>query len=284
MIKPPSEPTLVQQSAKHDAQIHPAITPSQPNKVHTGNDAKTATSAGKSSANLPPYMGRMNLPPSEETVASTGTVAANGAQQIPAQQTTAPPSWSNKPASTNPNPAPGLRITSQPMNAVAAQAQALFADQTDGQLTQGSAAAIHALPNSPVGAVPGIRSEPKHRQPAQSHAVHAQRAGSGHRCVLLPEAAAGRTRARAAAATAAAAAASRDGAANRAGDARVPEDGAMHAEEARSAQETQSAAVFRRSRRSAHAGPGAAVPRRHRPRKCLPTCLRRLPRRPQTQA
>jgi len=44
------------------------------------------------------------------------------------------------------------------MNPVAAQAQALFADQTDGQLTQGSAAAIHTLPNSPVGAMPSIRS------------------------------------------------------------------------------------------------------------------------------
>ena len=31
------------------------------------------------------------------------------------------------------------------MGPVAAQAQALFADQTDGQLTQGSASAIHTL-------------------------------------------------------------------------------------------------------------------------------------------
>ncbi len=45
---------------------------------------------------------------------------------------------------------PPLRITSQPMDTKAAQAQALFAEQTDGQLTQGSAAQIHALGNAPV--------------------------------------------------------------------------------------------------------------------------------------
>ncbi len=44
--------------------------------------------------------------------------------------------------------APPLRITSQPMNDQAARAQALFAAQTDSQLTQGSA--VHALPNATV--------------------------------------------------------------------------------------------------------------------------------------
>jgi hypothetical protein len=44
------------------------------------------------------------------------------------------------------------------MGPVAAQAQALFADQTDGQLTQGSAAVIHNLPNTAVGAIPNNKS------------------------------------------------------------------------------------------------------------------------------
>ena len=48
----------------------------------------------------------------------------------------------------------GLRIASQPMGTTAAQAQAMFAEQTDSQLTQGSAAAIRALPASPSRTTP----------------------------------------------------------------------------------------------------------------------------------
>ena len=153
LTKPPSQPVLVEQSAKHEAQIHPALSGSPTNSAHTGTASKSSPGAGKTSPNLAPYMGKMNLPPSEETVASTGAEPGSGRQQ------NAPsPAWSTNSSSGSPNPAPGLRISSQPMNPVAAQAQALFADQTDGQLTQGSAAAIHTLPNSPVGAMPSIRS------------------------------------------------------------------------------------------------------------------------------
>ena len=81
------------------------------------------------------YAGRMKLPPSEETVDSTGYDA--GA-----------------------TPAPELRITKQPMGPLAAQAQAQFAGQTDGQLTQGSAAVIHSLPNSPVSSPVSMRAAP----------------------------------------------------------------------------------------------------------------------------
>ena len=45
-------------------------------------------------------------------------------------------------------PPVSLRISSQPMGAMAAQVQALMAEQTDSQLTQGSAAAIHGIPNA----------------------------------------------------------------------------------------------------------------------------------------
>ena len=44
------------------------------------------------------------------------------------------------------------------MDTKAAQAQALFAEQTDGQLTQGSAAQVHSLANAPVT----LPSEPVH--------------------------------------------------------------------------------------------------------------------------
>ncbi len=45
------------------------------------------------------------------------------------------------------------------MDSKAAQAQALFADQVDGQLTQGSAAQIRALGNAPMS-LPGSQTRP----------------------------------------------------------------------------------------------------------------------------
>lgn len=45
---------------------------------------------------------------------------------------------------------PSLRLSLEPMNPRAAQTQALFADQTDSQLTQGSAAQIRPLGNAPI--------------------------------------------------------------------------------------------------------------------------------------
>ncbi len=60
--------------------------------------------------------------------------------------------WASQSNSANreANPVAGLRIASQPMDSIAANAQAQFADQTDGQLMQGSATAIHAIPNAPA--------------------------------------------------------------------------------------------------------------------------------------
>jgi hypothetical protein len=46
------------------------------------------------------------------------------------------------------------------MGPVAAQAQALFADQIDGQLTQGSASVIHSLSNAPVGSLTNLKTAP----------------------------------------------------------------------------------------------------------------------------
>ncbi len=70
------------------------------------------------------YAGTVKLPPSEQTIASTEATVA----------------------------APGLRIASAPMGPLAAQVNARFAEETDSQLTQGSAAVIHTLANAPVNA------------------------------------------------------------------------------------------------------------------------------------
>jgi tetratricopeptide (TPR) repeat protein len=102
------------------------------------------------SANLAPYMGKMNVPPAEETVDTTAPVSSSASSQFPRR----PPVRKPGAAIGAPDPAPSLRIASQPMGPVAAQAQALFADQTDSQLTQGSAAVIHNLANAPVNSMP----------------------------------------------------------------------------------------------------------------------------------
>jgi tetratricopeptide (TPR) repeat protein len=153
--KPLSQPVLVEQSSTHDANIHPATSNTQSgNQVHTGSQTKP-------SSNMSPYAGKMNLPPSEETIGSIGSTPGKaGSQSAPPQSASASSAWTPAPSSSGPNPAPSLRITSRPMGPVAAEAQALFADQTDGQLTQGSASVIHNLPNSPVGALPSVRAAP----------------------------------------------------------------------------------------------------------------------------
>jgi tetratricopeptide (TPR) repeat protein len=70
------------------------------------------------------------------------------------------PTFIEQSARHDSNPNSGLRITSQPVEPLAARAQSLFADETDGQLTQGSANAIHNLANAPVQQVGVSRSAP----------------------------------------------------------------------------------------------------------------------------
>ncbi len=72
----------------------------------------------------------------------------------PSQQPQVPPIFIPSPQSSNRPPdagsQPALRISPQPMNGDAAQVQAQFAEQTDGQLTQGSASQIRDLGNAPI--------------------------------------------------------------------------------------------------------------------------------------
>ena len=103
----------------------------------------------QSNSEQQPLTGRMNLPPSEETVNTTDS----------AGNTRLPPLTTNGSAPQTQPPA-NLRITSQPMAPAAAQTQALFADQTDNQLTQGSANLIHNVPNAPVAPMPTVQAPP----------------------------------------------------------------------------------------------------------------------------
>jgi tetratricopeptide (TPR) repeat protein len=75
---------------------------------------------------------------------------ADTVQPVPSQPASPPPQPQSSVAPPDSNQHPPLRITSQPMDPKAAQVQALFAEQTDGQLLQGSAAQIHSLANAPV--------------------------------------------------------------------------------------------------------------------------------------
>ena len=111
----------------------------------------TATSSGpvfvEQSAGQHAFMtGRVQLPPAEETVDTTGLAgnAGSGSQSLSSSATgsAAPPDH--------------LRIAAQPMDAAAARTQTLFAGQTDSQLTEGSAALIHSVPNAPVGPMPTV--------------------------------------------------------------------------------------------------------------------------------
>ena len=136
----------------------------QPNAQPAAHPATTGqpkhTTSHQSSG---PYSGKVTLPPSEENVTSTEPSRPNQPQPRPAPVFIPPPPSETSPAPqtqvpqpqssiTNPDSGahPPLRITSQPMNPKAAQVQAQFAEQTDGQLTQGFASQIRSLAKAPV--------------------------------------------------------------------------------------------------------------------------------------
>ncbi|HUV70285.1 MAG TPA: cellulose synthase subunit BcsC-related outer membrane protein [Terracidiphilus sp.] len=116
----PDQPIFINQSATQEAVIQPAV-----NRTRTGSRAHS-THGRRAAAKRPSYAGGVNLPPSEQTVDS--------AEQEPA-----------------PAPAHRLRILSEPMSAMAAEVQARFAEETDSQLTQGSASRVPVLDHAPAG-------------------------------------------------------------------------------------------------------------------------------------
>ncbi len=158
---------LAEQSATKSADMQAATS-----KAQTGNQVRTASGSAPSAASLSPYSGKMHVPPAEETVDSTAPVTGNAvAQSAP------PPVWTPGNSTGAPNPSPALRITSEPLGPLAAQAQALFADQTDSQLTQGSASAIHNGANAPAVPLPGTSNTSRYN--VAQYAPSAQQAATG---------------------------------------------------------------------------------------------------------
>jgi tetratricopeptide (TPR) repeat protein len=106
----------------------------------------------QNSANSPKYSGQVKLPPSEENVDTTDPDQSQ------------PQTPSRKPKGTQASqtapPLARLRISSQPMGDLAARTQALFAEQTDAQLTQGSAANLRAQDNAAVKPTPTPSAPP----------------------------------------------------------------------------------------------------------------------------
>jgi len=127
-----AQPVLIQQSWTHFVTTWPEVSATHKRKKAQKAHARTASHTGtrarsgvSHSATPHSNAGTVHLPPSEQTIDSTESAASAA-------------------------PAPGLRIASAPMGPLAAQVHARFADETDSQLTQGSAVAIRTLPNAPV--------------------------------------------------------------------------------------------------------------------------------------
>jgi tetratricopeptide (TPR) repeat protein len=140
-----SQPKFIEQSATQDASIKPAA-----GKTKTGKQSRGG-SGNRNSAASNGYSGQVQLPPSEENVDSIEPLPSGAEGQSPLPST---PKWQVQTGigGHDTNRDAGLRITSQPVDSPAARALALFAEQMDSQLTQGSASVIHALPNASAAA------------------------------------------------------------------------------------------------------------------------------------
>jgi len=153
--------------------------PSKPSAyAEQGASRKTASSGRNSTEHnatqSKQLTGRVNLPPEEENVTSVEPDEL----QNPRPSSTAAP---NHGAQSSPQPS-NLRISSEPMNAKAAQVQVQLAQQTDSQLTQGSASLIHALPNASAGPQPAVEAAPASSQGVYNAAQYtpsAQEAATG---------------------------------------------------------------------------------------------------------
>lgn len=164
----PSGPVLIEQSMVADASFRPAMRWMQIN---------SAAPQKKKPRN---YQGHMNLPADQQAVpVSPLPDAPSGAPSLaPA------PVWTPRLPALDGQPASGLRITAQPMNPVAAQALAQFAEQTDSQLLQGAAAVVNAAPAAAQStpAVPAHSAESpveSGRYDAVQYTPNAQEAATG---------------------------------------------------------------------------------------------------------
>ena len=154
----PTQPVFIEQSATQAADIKPATSKSKAGK-QAGNGSKNGSSSGGGT-----YSGQVQLPASEENIESTDP-ASSGVQGQNQGQGSLPGAhtWQVQTGigGHDSNSSAGLRITSQPMDTVAARAQVLFAEQTDSQLTQGSATAIRALPTASTSSSAALSAAPQ---------------------------------------------------------------------------------------------------------------------------
>jgi tetratricopeptide (TPR) repeat protein len=156
----PKKPVLIEQSYGQGQQT---VTKPEASRVQVHVQGQSGIGAqpapGDPNKANTDYMGKMNLPASEQNVNTTdgpgragGAVATGQSGQAEAghEQTGAVQNVAS--AANDTKPPVALRISSRPMGPMAAQVQALMADQTDSQLTQGSAATIHGIPNATAAA------------------------------------------------------------------------------------------------------------------------------------
>jgi tetratricopeptide (TPR) repeat protein len=153
------KPVLVEESYQQGQQTANTEAPngsgSSRVQVHVQGQPGTGAQASPKDSNSQ-YMGKMNLPPAEQDVGTTDGVGHSGAAGTGEQASGQGVSGQAGPArnvaaAKDATPPVSLRISSRPMGAMAAQVQALMAEQTDNQLTQGSAATIHGVPNAAAG-------------------------------------------------------------------------------------------------------------------------------------
>ena len=169
--------------------------PAYPDKMHTGSNAQSSgnvvkpirmaeparfdggqagdrpqlaflrvaqVSGGKKAAKS--YSGVMHVPAAEQSVTTGNDEQQPGQAAGESQQSSV---WT--PRLTGSSPASGLRITSQPMGPLPAEVLAQFAEQTDSQLTEGSATVLHAAPH----AAPVVISASRLAQPQSRPQTHA---------------------------------------------------------------------------------------------------------------
>jgi tetratricopeptide (TPR) repeat protein len=144
---PPGHPVLVEQSYIEGQQTVGNSAPSRV-QVHVQGQPGAGGQSEPPDANTK-YMGKMNLPATEQNVDTTdGLGHTGGAGLGPQAAAQSGPERNVESVAKDAPPPVGLRISSRPMGGMAAQVQALMAEQTDSQLTQGSAATIHGIPNA----------------------------------------------------------------------------------------------------------------------------------------
>jgi tetratricopeptide (TPR) repeat protein len=181
---PPVVPTTTQSRITPVKPSQTVKKPVKPSANQAGMASSSPDARSRRDSGTVDYSGRMHLPPAEQTITITdsrvparlppASPPSNSSPQlvpqsypqakpnapapqmlpdirIPQRQSqpsalTAQNPYSQSPGSSSDLAPSGLRLSAQPMSPVAARAQALLADETDSQLTQGFA--IHYLPNA----------------------------------------------------------------------------------------------------------------------------------------